>query len=523
MSETHEVMFYTDGRHSSTYLYEPPMGVRRYVEPIDELLDLGIDTITYAVGDCSVLLYETEVGERWGHNVDLANHTIWYRAGQNAASLIERGMDPLRVVCEHAQKRGFRFLPHILLNMGHTPPNRVTNCRVADFTTQHPEWQVGPEPDYPEASLDRPGRLSYAVPEVRANRLAVINELVSRYPTDGIEVNFSDYAPFIARREVTEHTSTMTEWVREIRRACDRAAADQGREKRLVVRIGASLEGNMAMGMDLATWMREGLADTVIAMQVADGFEGSTAGLREIVAAAESTKVTVLAGMECAAPEQTREVTIAAVANAYAAGAQGVLFHTYYPHPQRYPYDDQATGRIRFMGYPEILEQKDKSFRLSPGSERSQAIAFGLKEQLPALLTPSERGPELTLEVADDVAAKAALGELWRCELRVMLQHVMHYDKVRLVWNGMEIPYESQRRADWIYQLRPRPQHAVNGYRIHVDLKDDWLPRAGNNTVRVDVLEKDEKLVHPITVAEIGVVVEYLPHRHALRPDERFS
>ena len=77
MSERHEIMFETDGRHSSVYLYEPPMGVRQFVEPIDEVLDLGIDTISYVVGDCSVLLYDTKVGERWGHNVDLANHEVW--------------------------------------------------------------------------------------------------------------------------------------------------------------------------------------------------------------------------------------------------------------------------------------------------------------------------------------------------------------------------------------------------------------------------------------------------------------
>lgn len=27
------------------------MGLRQYVEPIDELVDLGIDTVSYAVGD----------------------------------------------------------------------------------------------------------------------------------------------------------------------------------------------------------------------------------------------------------------------------------------------------------------------------------------------------------------------------------------------------------------------------------------------------------------------------------------
>ena len=50
MSKSHEVMFYTDGRHTSTYLYEPPMSIEQYLEPIDEVLDLGIDTIVYETG-----------------------------------------------------------------------------------------------------------------------------------------------------------------------------------------------------------------------------------------------------------------------------------------------------------------------------------------------------------------------------------------------------------------------------------------------------------------------------------------
>ena len=43
MTKQHEVMFETDGRHSSIYLYEPPMSIRQYVEPIDEIIDTGID------------------------------------------------------------------------------------------------------------------------------------------------------------------------------------------------------------------------------------------------------------------------------------------------------------------------------------------------------------------------------------------------------------------------------------------------------------------------------------------------
>ena len=339
MSSSHEVVFETDGRHSSVYLYEPPMGVRQYVEPIDEVLDLGINTIVYVVGDCAVLLYDTKVGEQWGHNVDLTNHIVWYRAGQNLAAMIDQGIDPLRLVCEHAQSRGFQFLPQLILNMNHTPHGRVTNCRVADFTTEHPEWQVGPEPDYPEAEQDSPNRLSYAVPEVRADRLAVIRELVEGYPTDGVEVNLHAYAPFIARREVAEHTETMTDWVRQIRAACDEAAASQGRSKRLVVRIAATIAGNVAMGHDVPAWISQGLVDTIIAMPIGGGFENDTGGLREIVQATSGTGVKVLAGQDSVAPHQSHQVHHAAAVNAYAAGAQGILYHRYYPSPRRHPYN----------------------------------------------------------------------------------------------------------------------------------------------------------------------------------------
>ena len=51
--------------------------------------------------------------------------------------------------------------------------------------------------------------MSYAVPEIRENRLAIVRELVTDYPTDGIDLNFNTYMPLIARREVEEHTETI--------------------------------------------------------------------------------------------------------------------------------------------------------------------------------------------------------------------------------------------------------------------------------------------------------------------------
>ena len=123
------------------------------------------------------------------------------------------------------------------------------------------------------------------------------------------------------------------------------------------------------------------------------------------------------------------------------------------------------------------------------------------------------------MEVSDDVGSKAEIGELWRCELQIMLEHMLQTDEVRVTWNGAEVPEEAQRWADWVYQMRPRASHA-RGYRLHVDLTKGMLPKVGKNTLRVDLLKKDEKLVQPFQVSEVGLVVEYLPHRHGLRNDE---
>ena len=35
-------------------------------------------------------------------------------------------------------------------------------------------------------------------------------------------------------------------------------------------------------------------------------------------------------------------------------------------------------------------------------------------------------------------------------------------------------------------------------------------------------MEKDAQLIHPVTLVEVELVVEYLPHRNALRDDEEY-
>ena len=158
---------------------------------------------------------------------------------------------------------------------------------------------------------------------------------------------------------------------------------------------------------------------------------------------------------------------------------------------------------------------------MGAGADRPTAITLGLLEQLPQELKVGEGGREITIDVADDIAAKQEAGELWRCELRVMLHEMLCDDEARLYWNGTEVPDDRVRRADWVFQMRPSP--GTRGYRLHVDLRNGMLPRKGTNTLRVDLLKKDQNLIYPISVTDVEILVEYLPHRHALRDEEEYS
>ena len=115
------------------------------------------------------------------------------------------------------------------------------------------------------------------------------------------------------------------------------------------------------------------------------------------------------------------------------------------------------------------------------------------------------------------------LGKLWKCELQIMLPNTTETDEIQIFWNGTLLPKSIQRSADWVYQLRPRPMYASNGYRFHFNLVSGYLPEIGKNTVKALVVKRDETIVDPVRITEVRVAIDYLPHRNALRDDEIYE
>ena len=115
---TPRIMFDHDGRHPLIYMYEPPIYREELEAAVDELAGTPVEALMLMLGDIRSLLYETRAGELWGQNVQQWPHAIWRRAHQNFTALIQRGEDPLRVLCNRAHAKGMLLYATLLTQQG---------------------------------------------------------------------------------------------------------------------------------------------------------------------------------------------------------------------------------------------------------------------------------------------------------------------------------------------------------------------------------------------------------------------
>ena len=105
-----KVFFYDDGRHASAlYQFAPPLSPDDLYLAVDQLVDSGVDTLIYSAGlEGGAVQYDSKVGQKWGDNVPMWAHPIFYRASRNLHQLIADGHDPLKLLCDRCHEKGLR-------------------------------------------------------------------------------------------------------------------------------------------------------------------------------------------------------------------------------------------------------------------------------------------------------------------------------------------------------------------------------------------------------------------------------
>ncbi len=173
---------------------------------------------------------------------------------------IDEGGDMVRVLVETCRKHGMAPFVSLRMNDTHHQENYVlknerslVSCR---FYVEHPEWHLDPE--HPRlAGYQKVRGMDWAVPEVRAHKLALIEELAANYDLDGIELDFLRDETLFRTDGPDEATriDILSGFVARVRDALDAG----GRTRHLGVRIPLRIDCHAQSGFDVKRLRKVGV------------------------------------------------------------------------------------------------------------------------------------------------------------------------------------------------------------------------------------------------------------------------
>jgi len=517
------VFFYDDGRHAAgLYQFEPPLTVSDHVFTVDQLVNSGVDTYVYCAAiEGGTVVYNSQVAQKWGENVTRWTHYVWYRAYLILQQLIADGHDPLKLLCDRCHEAGILMLASgsVCLQGG----DRATHGglgRKSDFVYNNPQFQVGDENDLRNKQTP-PSRLNFLRPEVRRERMTVFTELLTRYETDGIELNLAETVPYCPFNEVDRLAPVMTQWIRDLGAVARKAEDAQSRRKRIYARIPAHPESWKKIGYAIPVWISEKLVDGFICVGSEEERMDQDLDLASVVQLTRGTDCRVLASFSNTLYRQlekyaTPPMIWAAAANAYAQGADGFGLGDAHWTPNGWPWTHHEYQTLRLLGSPEMLATANKLYHLR--SERidshPQSWLPGSTRALPCALSEGE-SKEVSLRVADDLARWGNLGRVKSVQLRTRFTNYQPYvDRVRIELNGRELPESCLAMIDLTYRLLKVGAVSPYGYIFQYSLPPEYYPQPGYNLVKVTLLRRDPKLNLPFEVYDVDCSVEYRLHRH---------
>ena len=403
-------------------------------ENVAVLTRTHIDTLFWCVGT-NVFGYDTKVGELFGSDVEKFSTSAQWRLHENLKSLINGGRDLLKGIVEEGHNAGLEVFASFRMNDIH---DSLYPEGIGSFKKRHPEFLLGDSVAVYE--MGKPHKFhtrltfNYAIAEVRAFWLGVISEVLDRYDVDGIELDWTRHPWAFKPGEELQNLGIMNEFTRDVRRHLDKTAEQRGRRLFLAVSAPSTFEECLQIGLDVATWLADGLVDILIA-----GGPPFDLRLRKVREATQKVGCQLFSRIiNNRNLFVTPDVLRAAVSRHYADGVDGIYLFNFYGDPHR--------GLVDTIGDPQALERLDKHYIVAkradplPPTVHSTRRPTVPSEPLPVALmvTSGEVGQRVPLKVADDLKSAAADGRLKEVKLKLKLENLCpEADEVEFRLNGV--------------------------------------------------------------------------------------
>ena len=330
-------------------------------ECIAPLVNTEVDCLLYNLCSSDGYCCQLDNGEYLMDAVDkLPDAWVW-RYRENTKHLVAAGANPPKLACEYGHRLGLKVIPIVRMNDMH---DMFYLQEVSRFKLDNPQLllgSTGPDwrPNWKKGfrGLDNKvgidaitwGMFDFAHEEVRDHKLAIIEEFITRWDNDGVSLDFDRDPRFFKEEGKAKNCMLMTEMIRRIRNTLDRVAAERGRPQYLHVRVIPDIDVCYARGLDVRTWVQEGLVDVITP---GCGYMTFSLDLSEWLDLVKGRDCWVIA---CNNKWKPVEETRAWAKLMYQRGAHGVqLFnfgHLLYGHP---PGTDHRAARPGTVWYHEL-------------------------------------------------------------------------------------------------------------------------------------------------------------------------
>lgn len=472
-------IYFNDARHYYLFVHEPPMRMEDAWGPVDEVADTGVDTFIYGVSRDDGWFWPSEVGRRFGD--DMAGNfeqAAYWRLWHNMQSLMDQGLDPLRVLVDRAHDRGMDFISSL---------------------------RMGAHAGLPDEISTRNGGPGMADASVRDFMLRAVTELATDYDGEGVELDYAGApggtAYWFPPERAPELAPQMTDWLRQ---ASERI---RGQDGVVGVRVYPTQRANEQTGLEVERWLDEGLVDYVVPMVYGYMIIDGAMPIDWLVRAAHERDVSVYAMLQAYYSDESRALTAreyatpamyrAAAANAWHAGVDGM-----YAWFLEWPLGDTQRSVLTQLSDPRQIEAQDKHYFLRRTTDLAHVVDVDYPAHLPVTMNPATdlgRLFELPLTVADDVQGDDRIAAV---TLRLALTDLVRDDRLEVRLNGERIELAGRRS----------PTMAVAPYQgqwLDIPLSREAGLQKGTNRLEIGLLERPTDLKSNVVLEDVEVVVEY--------------
>ena len=302
----------------------------------------GLDRLDmFAIGGGgSVMYYPTRVGTRLGPR---PGDSYAAQGVTRLCRFMDAGNDPLAIIADTARKHGINL--EINLRMAwHGADGYHENSR---FRNESPQFRLLPTPTAsPEVVLD------YFYPEVREERIRLFEEIIARYSPDAICADFTrwprsfgvaaagDFEKEFGRKP-RFHDANDWEWYRfragfmtDMIRRIHKLRLEHQRKtgKRVEFRAILTSRHFLLQGLDVETWIREGIVDALMPGTDYVNYEASDVDIETFVKMTRATPCKVYVRLDISMRAQPTENEVKQIFwQCFQRGADGVYLYNQPP------------------------------------------------------------------------------------------------------------------------------------------------------------------------------------------------